>query len=256
MGAPGLRESYLLTHWPSGTVGYGLLLCRKNRLNRGYNFYLVILPKFIPEMKKIVVIIIVLAIAAFAIDRLYFSKKAPVTAESKQAALSISKNSATFNTSFEQLLSTYNALKAALTDYDTSKANAAAGAMIMAADSLKTTEITGDSTGVIKQTAADFASSMSGSAKGIMGEADLVKKKRDFNLISDALYNLIRTVRYDRQKFYHQHCPMAFNDEEEAFWISSSNTIENPYLGKKHPKYKASMLHCGDVTDSLDFTKQ
>jgi Protein of unknown function (DUF3347) len=207
-------------------------------------------------MKKIVVVIIVLVIAAFAIDKLYFSKKGSTVEEPKQAALSISKNSAGFNTSFEQLLNSYNELKAALVEYDTSKANAAAKTMIVAADSLKTNEITGDSTGVIKQTAADFASSMSGSAKGIIGETDLVKKKREFNLISDAFYNLIRTVRYDRQKFYHQHCPMAFNDEEEAFWISSSNKIENPYLGKKHPKYKASMLNCGDVTDSLDFTKQ
>jgi hypothetical protein len=74
-------------------------------------------------------------------------------------------------------------------------------------------------------------------------------------MISEALYNLVRTVKYDRQKLYHQHCPMAFNDEEEAWWISNSNKIENPYLGKKHPKYKGTMIGCGDITDSLDFSK-
>ena len=127
--------------------------------------------------------------------------------------------------------------------------------MVVFADSLKTSEIKGDSTGTIKQTAADFAATMSGSAKGFRGETDLVKKKREFQLISEALYNLVRTVKYDRQKLYHQHCPMAFNDEEEAWWISNSNKIENPYLGRKHPKYKATMVECGDITDSLDFTK-
>ncbi|HTE12434.1 MAG TPA: hypothetical protein VK645_16485, partial [Chitinophagaceae bacterium] len=60
---------------------------------------------------------------------------------------------------------------------------------------------------------------------------------------------------YDRQKLYHQHCPMAFNDDEEAWWISNSNKIINPYLGRKHPKYKATMEGCGDITDSLDFSK-
>jgi hypothetical protein len=206
-------------------------------------------------MKKIVIGIVVLALAAFAVDKFFFSKKAGAPEEPKQEALTISKNSAAFNASFEQLLNSYFSLKTGLTDYDTAKANLAAKEMISAADSLKTNEIKGDSTGTLKQTAADFASTMSGSAKGLIGETELVKKKREFALISEALYNLIRTVKYDRQKFYHQHCPMAFNDDEEAWWISNSNQIANPYLGKKHPKYKAAMLECGDITDSLDFTK-
>lgn len=206
-------------------------------------------------MKKIVIAIIVLAAAAFAADKLFFSKKTAAPEAPKQEAITISKNSAAFNLSFEQLLTSYFSLKTGLTEYDTAKANLAAAQMITAADSLKTNEIKGDSTGTLKQTAADFAATMSGSAKGLIGEADLVKKKREFALISEALYNLIRTVRYDRQKFYHQHCPMAFNDEEEAWWISDKSEIANPYLGKKHPKYKAGMLECGDITDSLDFTK-
>jgi hypothetical protein len=49
---------------------------------------------------------------------------------------------------------------------------------------------------------------------------------------------------------------MAFNDTEEAFWLSDKNRVVNPYLGSKHPKYKGSMLHCGDITDSLDFRKK
>ena len=70
-------------------------------------------------------------------------------------------------------------------------------------------------------------------------------------MISEGLYNLVRTVKYDRQKLYHQHCPMAFNDEEEAWWISNSNKIENPYMGKNHPTYHAGMLGCGEVKDSI-----
>ena len=207
-------------------------------------------------MKKIVIGIIVLVVAAFVVDKFFLSKKEAAAAEGpKQQALAISKNSAAFNDSFEKLLNGYFSLKDALTNYDTAKANAAAKELVLFADSLKTDEIKGDTTHTLQQVAADFAGTMSGSAKGLIGEQDLIKKKREFQLISEALYNLVRTVRYDRQKLYHQHCPMAFNDEEEAWWISNSNEVVNPYLGNKHPKYKGTMEHCGDITDSLDFSK-
>jgi len=206
-------------------------------------------------MKKIVIGCIVLVIILIAVDKMFFSKKSSVDPAPKQEALAISKNSEAFNESFEKLLSGYFSLKDAITAYDTTRANAAAKELVGFADSLKTNEIKGDSTGVLKQTATDFANTISGSAKGLIGEPDLTKKKREFQLISEGLYNLVRTVKYDRQKLYHQHCPMAFNDEEEAWWISNSNKIVNPYLGTKHPKYKATMEGCGDITDSLDFSK-
>lgn len=206
-------------------------------------------------MKKIVVGIIAVALIVFLIDKLFFSKKPPVDNTPPQQALVISKNSEAFNISFEKLLSSYFELKDGLANYDTAQANAAAKKLVVAADSLKTSEIKGDTTGDIKKTAENFTGTISGSAKGLIGEANLDQKKREFNMISDGLYNLIRTVRYDRQKIYHQHCPMAFNDSEDGYWISTSNKIDNPYLGRKHPKYKASMETCGDVTDSLDFSK-
>lgn len=207
-------------------------------------------------MKKIVLGIIIVAIAAFAIDKLFFARKASDENNPpapKQQALAASKNSVAFNESFDQLLNGYFSLKEALADYDSSAANVAARKVSEYADSLKLSEIKGDSTGDIRKTASDFTGTIAGSAKGLIGEADLVKKKREFSMISEALYNLVRTVRYDRQKLYHQHCPMAFNDEEEAWWISNSNKIDNPYLGRKHPKYKATMTGCGDITDSLDY---
>ncbi len=205
-------------------------------------------------MKKIVVVVILLLVA-FGVYKLFFAK-APATGpgEPRQQALSISKNSAVFNESFEKLLNKYFSLKEALIEYDTAKANAAAKDLVVLADSLKTDEIKGDSTGDINKIADNLAGTISGSSKGLIGEQDLIKKKREFQMISEALYNLVRTVKYDRQKLYHQHCPMAFNDEEEAWWISNSNKIENPYLGKHHPKYKGTMIGCGDITDSLDFS--
>jgi Protein of unknown function (DUF3347) len=207
-------------------------------------------------MKKLIITIVLLALAGFVVFKFFFSKTDQRPDAAKQQALSISKNSPAFNESFEKILNSYFALKVAITDYDTAKANAASKELAVFADSLETQEIKGDSTGDIQKLASDFSGTISGSAKGLAGETDFIKKKREFQMISDALYNLTRTVKYDRQKLYHQHCPMAFNDEEEAWWISNEHKIENPYLGKKHPKYKATMIECGDITDSLDFSKK
>ncbi|MBC7904547.1 MAG: DUF3347 domain-containing protein [Gemmatimonadaceae bacterium] len=207
-------------------------------------------------MKKALIGIILVAIAGFAIYKLAFDKggnDGPKGA--KQQPLAISKNSSAFNESFDRLLTGYFELKDALVEYDTLKANAAARNVAGYADSLQTEQITGDSTGDIQKMAADYAASISGSAKGLVGEGDLTKKKREFQMISESLYELVRTVRYDRKKLFHQHCPMAFNDDEEAYWISDNNKVVNPYLGKKHPKYKDAMLGCGDITDSLDYTR-
>jgi hypothetical protein len=79
----------------------------------------------------------------------------------------------------------------------------------------------------------------------LLGVKLLDEKRRSFQMISDQLYDLVRTVRYDRQVVYHTFCPMAFNDEG-AYWLSNSSDIKNPYFGPK-------MLTCGEVKDSLDF---
>jgi hypothetical protein len=164
------------------------------------------------------------------------------------------KNTEAFNQSFDKMLNAYFSLRDGLVDYDTVKANAASRELARHADNLGLNEISNDSTGAIKETAKNFAGTISGSAKGLVGETELEKKKREFQMISDAMYDLVRTVKYDQQKIYHQHCPMAFG-EEDGYWISTSPEIINPYLGKQHPKYKSGMLHCGDITDSLDFSK-
>jgi len=44
---------------------------------------------------------------------------------------------------------------------------------------------------------------------------------------------------------------MAFGEDKGADWISNSEEIVNPYLGKNHPEYKGSMLHCGEIKDTI-----
>ena len=75
--------------------------------------------------------------------------------------------------------------------------------------------------------------------------------RKDFNMVSDILYPAFKSINYNGPTMYYQNCPMAFGEDKGANWISSTKEIINPYMGKNHPEYKGSMLHCGEVKDSL-----
>jgi hypothetical protein len=86
---------------------------------------------------------------------------------------------------------------------------------------------------------------------GLLGDHGLDARRRAFGMVGDALRDFLLKSGYDAGKVFVQTCPMAFNDSEAASWLSDSREIINPYLGRRHPKYGAGMLHCGELTDSL-----
>jgi hypothetical protein len=204
-------------------------------------------------MKKLVLLIIVFLLAGLLAYRLFSGKETPPV-EVKDQALRINKNSGVFNTAFAELMSKYYSLKDALVEWDTLQADHAAYILGQAADSLPLKELKADSN--IVMTAKSLAASVGSEAKGFMGETSIEQKRRAFNALTDELYTLINTVRYDGETIYHVRCPMAFKDSEEGFWLSNNAKIINPYLGKKHPVYKEKMLGCGEISDSLDFSKK
>lgn len=167
----------------------------------------------------------------------------------KPAALTVN---AAAKSAVTNQLNAYYQLKDALIEYDTAAANSAALSLGLAADSVNTDGI---SDSAMAKTVKNFSSSIASGAKALAAQADLVEKKRLFSTISENMYPLLQAIRYDESVIYHQMCPMAFNDSETAFWLSNNREIENPYLGKKHPRYSAGMLHCGEVKDSLAYGK-
>jgi Cu(I)/Ag(I) efflux system membrane fusion protein len=195
-------------------------------------------------MKKIVFVILILGAAYFVYYKWFKAEDNNTDTDSTQP-LTAQINSGVFNTSFDLLLNSYYSLKDGLVAEDTVKVNLAAVQMVQFADSLALDEIKGDSTGDIKNTALNFTGTISGSSKALAAETGLEAKRKEFEMITDALYNLIRVVRYDGNKVYYLFCPMAFNDKG-AYWLSNESQIRNPYFGKK-------MLTCGNVADSLDY---
>ena len=202
-------------------------------------------------MKKFIIALLALAAIIFVIYWLRAGKPKDTTENKEPVPLAITDKSDAFRSAVGDLMTSYYSLRDGFVNWDTVAINKAALALQLKADSLPLAELKADSN--IVETARTFGMSVSGEAKGVIGENNIEQKRRSFYTLSENMYNLLRTVRYSGEVIYHQHCPMAFNDTEEAWWLSNSNEIVNPYLGKSHPKYKAGMLHCGDISDSLDF---
>lgn len=167
----------------------------------------------------------------------------PAEETQKDTPLAQSANSGAFNAAFANLLTNYYHLKDALVLSNDTMSVASAKLLISTADSLKLNDLKADSS--IIQMAEQNVQSISAEAKALIGEPNIEAKRKSFQMISDMMYDLVRSVRYDREIVYHEFCPMAFNDAG-AYWLSKTSDIKNPYFGKK-------MLSCGEVKDSLDF---
>ncbi len=205
------------------------------------------------EMRKIVLLIVVFGLAAFLAWKLLSDK--PVRNQPHEdQPLKISKNPPAFNNAFDSLLNQYFAVRDALVNWDTLTADRAAYGLAQKANSLPLGQIKADSSIVL--TAKSLAASLGGDANGLSGETGIEARRQSFNILTDELYNLVRTVRYDQGTIYHIKCPMAFKDSIEGYWLSSSSKVVNPYLGNKHPTFGAKMIECGEVVDSFDLAKK
>ncbi len=197
-------------------------------------------------MNRIFFAIIIVFISVFAFQ--FCGNNPDKVQEERQAPLSIAENSNDFNNSFARMLGSYYTLKDAFVASDTAKINETSKLFKASVDSLNTSEISGDSTGAIKATAGSFVAAIGNAAAAVSGEKDIDAKRKQLNVITDNLWSLTRTVKYDGEKVYYQFCPMAFKNQG-AYWLSNSRQIRNPYFGDK-------MLTCGETADSLDYSKR
>jgi Cu(I)/Ag(I) efflux system membrane fusion protein len=97
---------------------------------------------------------------------------------------------------------------------------------------------------MIRETAKSFATNISGSAKTMADEGKIEDKLREFNIITDALWSLTRTVKYGGQKVYYQFCSQAL-DNMGGYWLSDKIDTDNPYIRTQS---------CSEVNDSLDYS--
>jgi len=225
-------------------------------LKRGHGGVLLRLSKK-ASMKKGVIIFIAVVVVAAITYFLFFNRDASGAAaapKQKPVPLAISQNPEAFNAAFSRMLDAYYTLKDDLVNWDSTKAAADAQTLTQLAAQVPYDTLKADNN--IITTAKSFSDEIKNQSDALSKAANIEAERRAFSTVSDNLYSLLNTVRYDREVVYHDMCPMAFNDSEQAYWLSRDSAITNPYIGNKHPKYKSGMVTCGQVEDSLHFAKK
>ncbi len=77
----------------------------------------------------------------------------------------------------------------------------------------------------------------------LMKAADIEAARVQFELLTTAITNTIKTLGSGETAIYRFHCPMAFNNKG-AFWLQKNSETRNPYFGN-------AMLTCKDSVETL-----
>jgi len=200
-------------------------------------------------MKKVVIILLVLILAIAG----YYWYKFSNTGEDsgpKQQPLALKKHSDVFNSSIGSAMRAYFDMKAAFVEADTAGAKGNCRKFIQLLDSIPLSELKNDTAKIYEIALNDF-SNIKINAESLLQQTNILEMRKDFGMVSENLYPFFRTINYEGEKMYWQNCPMAFGDDNGANWISNTVDIINPYLGKNHPEYKGTMLHCGEIKDTI-----
>lgn len=203
-------------------------------------------------MKKLILLLLLAAVGVLA---WYFlvTKKKPENETPKPQPLAVSKHSDSFNVSVNNMLETYYALSNDFVKWDSAAVRSRATALSAKLGQVNFKEMQKDT--AIYVTAVSYIDILKAESEKIAQTPDPIERRRSFHTLSQSLYDLMRTIRYDKAKIYLQECPMAFNDEEPGNWLSKTDAVRNPYLGLHHPKYGKGMLECGAPKDTLNFTQ-
>lgn len=199
-------------------------------------------------MRKLLAILLIVALA-FGTWWLFFKDKSHDSGP-KQQPLKVGKHSSEFLQSIGSVVTAYLSLKDAFVNADTIKIKEGEKNLVAALDSVKIDELKKDTTGIF-QSAQLLIGDMRSNAEAISKETDITEMRQDFRMVSENLFPLLKTIRYEGTKLYWQNCPMAFGEGKDASWISATEEIINPYLGKNHPEFKSTMLHCGEIKDTI-----
>lgn len=201
-------------------------------------------------MKKVLLIALLLILGVIGYYWYQFSRSGGRNKGPKQQPVALKKHSETFNLAVSSAMSAYFDMKSAFVDADTVIAKQSCRKFIQLMDSIPLTELKNDTASIYETAQADH-SNIKSNAESLLVQTDILEMRKDFSMVSENLYPFFRTINYEGEKMYWQNCPMAFGDDKGANWISNTMEVINPYLGKNHPEFKSSMLHCGEVKDTI-----
>ena len=148
-------------------------------------------------------------------------------------------------------MNAYFNMKNDFVETDSTKAKEDCKKFIQLIDSIPVSELKKDTASIFETVKANLADVRSNAAS-LLKQTSITEMRQDFRMVSEILYpSFFKAINYEGEKMYWQNCPMAFGEGKEANWISNTQEIVNPYLGKNHPEFKATMLHCGELKDTI-----
>ena len=201
-------------------------------------------------MKKIMLGLLFLILAIAGYYWYMFSKAGGGDNGPKQESIVLKKHSELFNQSVAGAMNAYFDMAAAFVEADTVKIKENGRKFIQLMDSIPMDELKKDTANIYDVAISSFAGIKSNAASILM-MTDIQEMRKDFSMVSENLYPFFKLINYEGNNMYWQNCPMAFGDDKGANWISKTKEIFNPYLGKNHPEFKGTMLHCGMVKDTI-----
>jgi hypothetical protein len=202
------------------------------------------------KTKRILICMVLGMVAALACWKL---RQAPPSSNSpsESAAKITYRHSDSLNQSVNALLQQYMTLAESFVEADTSSIKKSAVNMMNGWSAINEDWFKQDSL-LNRMMLHEVVTNVQSNMQSLLQQTDLTEMRRDFSSLTEAIFpTFFNAIQYEGNKLFVQRCPMAFNDVEPASWISRTPEIVNPYLGKKHPVYKAGMLHCGEVVDSI-----
>lgn len=194
-------------------------------------------------MKKVILAVLVLVIAAFFIYKSYFKEES--AQHQKETPMAVSPNLSLTDNMGSALQAYYN-LKDAFVKSDTALVSSTA---MEFSEKIKLVEMEGiNADTAILELARQLQQTITSETGNLAAAKGIETKRKYLQPVSDGLFDLLRTIQYSGSKVYQQYCPMAFNNTG-ASWLSNSSKISNPYFGARMPT-------CGDLRDSISIAKQ
>ena len=199
-------------------------------------------------MKKLALVFVILLV----IFGIYWisSKSGKMDTGKKMEALKAKKHSNSFNNNVDTMMNAYFELKAAFVEADSIRAKTSAKNLLLIVDSIPLTELKKDTAGIFESADMQMGD-IKANIESLVKQTSLIEMRQDFRMVSESIYPLLKTIHYEGKTLYWQNCPMAFGEGKEANWISNTEEIVNPFLGKHDAEFKSAMLHCGENKDSI-----
>ncbi len=160
----------------------------------------------------------------------------------KPVPIAVSKHSDVFNRSMEDVLASYINLSNAFAGNDTSAIAKAGSQFKNSLDSFKVEELKADT--LIYQTALQPFENVKSETASVISDPSINEKRGSFNILSNELFSLLSTIRYDLAKLYWHECEKAFGEGNPGNWLSKNEEEKNNPYG---------IEDCIEVKTTIDF---